>query len=481
MQDIADVFEALIPHIIRRRKREVLLHLPGCDIRQIDIPLPEDLERRMLEIYAWPRSRAGEALVALRKLGVEAKLPALLRHVGGAEKLLVLTYLTDDVSTRIADYLAEFLPDGVAHINGQTPARERQRQIDAFRDPDGRRVLVGTVGTIGVGITLFDPKAEATAHEIVVADLPYTWAEFEQGIARLHREGQNREVHVDVLQTTTGVTLRDGSALHTLDERIWDLIEGKRELSDVAVDGKYDTADAAGKVRKALQRWLTQAREIGVEPLAVERRPAPSEAQRWRGEIGRLRGMSAAKADEAFADAAFTRGFLAHLRTSEAGRLAHAWLRARLGVLMRPDLTVVDMGCGLNPFADLPCPVIGLDRHDRPGVVRGKMEAPPLPDASADVLVYSLSLYGTDADLCAYFAQAARILRAGGHLFVVEPGSAFNADRLGSFVAGVRQFGFESVGAARELRGDDGTLLKAMHFTLTGERGKPREELFRRK
>ena len=77
---------------------------------------------------------------------------------------------------------------------------------------------------------------------------------------------------MDVLQTTTATTLHDSSALHTLDERIWDLIEGKRELSDVAVDGKYNTTDAAAKVQKALRRWLKQAREIGVEPLAVERR-----------------------------------------------------------------------------------------------------------------------------------------------------------------------------------------------------------------
>src|SRR5262249_48776573 len=156
---------------------------------------------------------------------------------------------------------------------------------DAFRNPNGKRVLVGTIGTIGVGLTLFDPGARDTASQVVMADLPYTWAELDQAIARLYREGQRRRVRVEVLQTSTAATLRDGSALHTLDERIWDLIEGKRELAEVAIDGKYDTADAGKKVLRALRRWLQQAREIGVEPLAVERRPEPSEAQRWRGEI----------------------------------------------------------------------------------------------------------------------------------------------------------------------------------------------------
>ncbi len=482
LRDIADVFEALLPHVVRRRKPEVLLHLPSCDVRTVDIPLPPDLEARMLEIYGWPKSQASHALVELRKLATDAKLPYLLGRAQAARKLLILTYLTDDVSEKIAAYLDDFLPDQIAHINGLIPKDERQKRLDSFRAPEGVRVLVGTIGTIGVGLTLFDPARVDTANEIIVADLPYTWAEFEQGIARLHREGQKQTVRVDVLQTTTTATLRDGSAHHTLDERIWSLIEGKRELSDVAIDGKYDTTDAAGKVQKALRRWLKQAREIGVEPLAVERRPAVhSDAQKWRSEIGRLRALSAARADEVFADLEYTREFLAHLENSAVGKLAHQWLRGRLAPLLRSDLAIVDMGCGLNAFADLPCHVTGLDRHDRPGQLRGKMENPPLPDKSADVLIYSLSLYGTAADLKSYFTHAARILRGGGHLFIVEPDSAFTDEGLARFVNGLRQFGFELVGSVKDLRGEDGTLLKALHLTLTGEVGHPSELLFERK
>ncbi len=177
----------------------------------------------------------------------------------------------------------------------------------------------------------------------------------------------------------------------------------------------------------------------------------------------------------------YTRQFLSHLETSTAAKLSHQWLRGRLAPVLRPDLAVVDMGCGLNPFADLPCRVIGLDRHNRPGQLRGKMENPPLPGKSADVLIYSLSLYGTAADLKNYFAHAARILQGGGHLFIVEPDSAFTPDGLVPFVEGLRQFGFELVGAVKELRGEDGTLLKALHLTLTGEVGDPPETLFERK
>ena len=482
LRDIADVFEALLPVVVRRRKQDVLLHLPNCDVRSVAIPLPADLEAAMLDIYGWPRSRASHALVELRKLATEAKLPHLLQRAQAARKLLILTYLTDDVSEKIAAYLEEFMPRQIAHINGATPRDERNTLLTAFRTSDQLRVLVGTIRTIGVGLTLFDPSHADTAHEIIVADLPYTWAEFEQGIARLHREGQKQIVTVEVLQTTTTLTLRDGAAQLTLDERIWALIEGKRDLSDVAIDGKYDITDAAAKVQKALRQWLKQARDVGVEPLAVERRSdVQSSAQHWRGEIGRLRGLSAARADEVFADTEYTRQFLAHLETSAAAKLSHQWLRGKLGLLMRPDLAIVDMGCGLNPFADLACHVIGLDRHDRPGQLRGKLENPPLPDRSADVLIYSLSLYGTPDDLFAYFTHAARILRGGGHLFIVEPASSFSDEGLKRFIAGLHQFGFELVGTAKELRGEDGTLLKALHLTLTGEIGQPSTASFERK
>ncbi len=104
-----------------------------------------------------------------------------------------------------------------------------------------------------------------------------------------------------------------------------------------------------------------------------------------------------------------------------------------------------------------------------------------MPDKSADVLIYSLSLYGTAADLKRYFTHATRILRGGGHLFIVEPDSAFTPEGLVQFLKGLREFGFELVGAVKDLRGEEGTLLKALHLTLTGEVENPEETLFERK
>lgn len=72
-------------------------------------------------------------------------------------------------------------------------------------------------------------------------------------------------------------------------------------------------------------------------------------------------------------------------------------------------------------------------------------------------------------------------MRGGGHLFVVEPGSSFSDEGIVHFTYDLQQFGFEQVGRVREIRGESGVVLKAMHFTLTGERGKPEDTLFERR
>ena len=72
-------------------------------------------------------------------------------------------------------------------------------------------------------------------------------------------------------------------------------------------------------------------------------------------------------------------------------------------------------------------------------------------------------------------------LRGGGHLFIVEPSSALSEDGLKHFLVGLCQFGFESIGSVKELRGEDGTILKALPLTLTGEAGRPVASLFERK
>lgn len=87
------------------------------------------IESEMLNIHKWPKSRAIQQLVELRKLATDAKLAYLQQQAEAARKLLILTYLTDDVSGKIAQYLEEFLPNQVAHINRPLAKANRGKPI----------------------------------------------------------------------------------------------------------------------------------------------------------------------------------------------------------------------------------------------------------------------------------------------------------------------------------------------------------------
>ncbi len=108
MGDIADVFEAILPHVVRRRKKDVLLHLPLCDVQPVEIPLQDDLLEWVRLIGLWPRAQANNALAELRKISLEAKLPSIRKRAESARKLLVLTYLRDEVSEAIYADLQDF-------------------------------------------------------------------------------------------------------------------------------------------------------------------------------------------------------------------------------------------------------------------------------------------------------------------------------------------------------------------------------------
>ena len=71
--------------------------------------------------------------------------------------------------------------------------------MKSFKDPAGIKILVATMATLGIGLTLFDPKQGETAHRILIADLPFRYADLKQSICRLHRLGQKHVVYVEVL------------------------------------------------------------------------------------------------------------------------------------------------------------------------------------------------------------------------------------------------------------------------------------------
>ena len=105
-------------------------------------------------------------------------------------------------------------------ITGQTADEVRQHNVKEFQE--GRsKVIIGTIGAMGTGLTLTAGTVE------IFMDEPWNRANKEQAEDRCHRVG-----------TTENITIYTILCKDTIDERIHELVERKGQMADALVDGK---------------------------------------------------------------------------------------------------------------------------------------------------------------------------------------------------------------------------------------------------
>lgn len=124
------------------------------------------------------------------------------------------TQITDEAYKRLKKY-------NPALITGQTDDANRQAQVNKFQNDDKCKVMLGTTGAMGTGLTLTAGTVE------IFLDEPWNRALKDQAVDRCHRVGTTENVTIYTLLT------RD-----TIDERIHELVAKKGEMSDALVDGQ---------------------------------------------------------------------------------------------------------------------------------------------------------------------------------------------------------------------------------------------------
>jgi SNF2 family DNA or RNA helicase len=92
--------------------------------------------------------------------------------------------------------------------------------VSRFQDDPKEQVFAGTWGKVGTGWTL------NSASYLICLDTPYTAAMFDQGTDRIHRITSTRPSFITVLCCSD-----------TIDERVWQIVETKKELGAYLVDG----------------------------------------------------------------------------------------------------------------------------------------------------------------------------------------------------------------------------------------------------
>lgn len=137
--------------------------------------------------------------------------------VSNGKKVVIFSNWTQ-MTTPIKDRLGRYNP---AIITGEINPDVRQRMVDKFQKDPTCKVIVGTIGAMGTGLTLTAGTVE------IFVDEPWTMAAKSQAVDRCHRIGAKSNVTVYTLM-----------AKGTIDERINQIVENKGAMSDAIVDGK---------------------------------------------------------------------------------------------------------------------------------------------------------------------------------------------------------------------------------------------------
>jgi superfamily II DNA/RNA helicase len=174
-----------------------------------------------------------------RKEVALAKIPAVIEHLESAlEQGPVVCFAHHKA---VVAALREQWPDASV-ITGDTPAGDRQEQVDRFQD--GKTDLfLGSIKAAGVGITL------VRSSHVVFAELDWTPGWVSQAEDRCHRIGQDDAVLVQHL-------VFDGS----LDATIAQMIVDKQEVISQALDVEHEAIERAEHMEIPLDPSLAETK-----------------------------------------------------------------------------------------------------------------------------------------------------------------------------------------------------------------------------
>jgi superfamily II DNA or RNA helicase len=290
-----EIGETLSSVLLRRKKDEVLLQLPGRLQNNYFVPMTKeqwDLHDENREIVArivakWKKYRfISEAdqrrlTIALQYMRMACDNTYLIdRETRFGPKLDEVGTLLGEVLERpgakvvlfsqwqrMHDLIAGMLAErGIpfVYLHGGVPGRKRKDLITSFREDPKIRVFLSTDAG-GLGLNL------QTASTVVNMDLPWNPAVLEQRIGRVHRIGQHRPVQV-VNFVSQG----------TIEHGMLDLLEFKKSLfTGVLEDGKDEVFLGGSRLTRFMEMVETAT---GAIP-ATAHEPPPAESAAEEGEV----------------------------------------------------------------------------------------------------------------------------------------------------------------------------------------------------
>lgn len=153
-------------------------------------------------------------------------LEELLEDLLVAEKKCVCFYRFTDEGRAIEELVKTKLKVGYARIAGDVPMAARGELVRQFQEDPECMVFLAQIQSAGLGITL------TTADTAIFYSLDFSFANYDQARARIHRLGQrNACTYIHLI------------AQGSVDEKIMQALAQKRSMADQVVDGWRDYFD----------------------------------------------------------------------------------------------------------------------------------------------------------------------------------------------------------------------------------------------
>lgn len=214
--------------MIRRVKADIFHELPekNTHVRTVELSPAWAREYGEEEAQYAADQEAGvdamgslQRLNRLRQLTVNGKLDDVIPHVrellATGEKVVIFGFFLHGIRT----LREEFSAYNPVVLTGASNDRQREEAVRRFQNDDDCKLFLGQVQAAGQAITL------TAARHVVFLDLVWNPSVMRQAMDRVHRRGQDRDVHVHFFIT------RD-----TVEEDIRDVLESKAMLVDAVVD-----------------------------------------------------------------------------------------------------------------------------------------------------------------------------------------------------------------------------------------------------
>lgn len=155
------------------------------------------------------------------------RLEELLEEIIANNKKAIIFSNWTSITNPVYERLEKYNP---AIITGET--KDRVAEEKKFMEDDTCKIIIGTTGAMGTGLTL------TAATYVIFLDEPWNKAAKDQCIDRAHRIGTTENINIITL------ICKD-----TIDERVHELVEEKGEMADLLVDGKLPKQSKSSLVK----------------------------------------------------------------------------------------------------------------------------------------------------------------------------------------------------------------------------------------